>query len=75
VAQVVEPDEMADLIRRLAEVAGVARRFRVRLEDEAGPLALLAALRMHTIEASIETALEGATESAKIITEVTILGE
>lgn len=71
----VEPDEMADLIRRLAEAAGLARKFRVRLEDEEGPLATLAALRMHTIEASIEAALEGAAESAKSITEVTILGE
>lgn len=67
-APVVEPDEYADLIRSLAEAGGKARIMRYRLEESDSPLAWLASLRLTTIEAQIDSALEGAREAAKVVT-------
>lgn len=62
----VDPSDVANLTRRLAEAAHAATVVRAKLEAVDGPLATLAALRIQAIETAVEAALEAAHRSAEV---------
>lgn len=62
----VDPQDISNLTRRLAEAAHAAMVVRTKLEIADGPLAVLAALRIQAIESAIEAALEAAHRAAEL---------
>jgi hypothetical protein len=67
---VVRPEEVADLIRRTAELQHELRLMRRRLSETPGPLAAVAAAAAGAVERDFETAAERLREAAPVLTVV-----
>lgn len=68
---VVDPDELADVTRRLAEVYATVKDMRRRLEVVPTPLATLAALRVLDVEETLVDCLEGLAPMVSLVLSVT----
>jgi hypothetical protein len=73
VPRVISDDELTQLSLKLAEAYGQVRGMRHRLEEaDDGPLAILAALRVQTVESELETCLENLAPLHELLSSVTV---